>query len=95
MRPEEPKLLLLDGYQVHYDLDGLLALQAANVYALMYPSHLSHILQPGDDRVFLALKANGRTHMRTLLASIPEGAGFDVRYLLQAIAASWTATMTR
>lgn len=94
VRPEEPKLLLLDGCKVHYDLDGLLALRAANVYALMYPSHLSHILQPCDDRVFLALKANGRTHMRALLASIPAGAGFDVRYLLQAIAASWTATMT-
>ncbi|KAK1862166.1 hypothetical protein I4F81_004741 [Pyropia yezoensis] len=45
-------------------------------------------------RRWFDLFANGRTHMRALLASIPEGAGFDVRYLLQAIAASWTATMT-
>eukprot|EP00170_Pyropia_yezoensis_P002736 contig_11496_g2741 len=31
VRPEEPKLLLLDGCKVHYDLDGLLALRAANL----------------------------------------------------------------
>eukprot|EP00170_Pyropia_yezoensis_P002067 contig_8792_g2071 len=93
VRPEEPKHLLLDGCKVHYDLDGLLVLRAANLYALMYPSHLSHILKPCDHRVLLALKANGRTHMRAQLASIPEGAVFDVRCLLLAIAASWTATM--
>lgn len=75
-------------------MDALLGLRAANVSALMRPSHLSNILQPCDDRIFLALRANGRTHMRALLSSIPADAGFDVRNLLQAIAASWTATMT-
>lgn len=94
VRPGEPKLLLLDGCKVQYDLDRLLALQAANVYALMYPSHLSHVLQPCDDRIFLALKANGHTHMRELQSTIPDGAVFDVHYLLHAISACWTATMT-
>lgn len=69
VRPEEPQLLLLDGCEVHFDLDGLLALRAANVYAFMNPSHLSHILQPFDDRMFLALKTSSRTHMRVLLSS--------------------------
>lgn len=93
VRPGESKRLLLDGCKVHFDLDGLLALRAANVYALMYPSHLSHILQPCDDRIFLAVKTSERTHMRSSLSSIPANAGLDVRNLLQAIAASWLATM--
>lgn len=92
--PRGAQAPLLDGCTVHFDLDGLLALRAAKVYALMYRAHLSYFLQPCDDRNFLALKAKGRTHMRALLSSIPAGAGFDVRNLLQAIAASSTAATT-
>lgn len=91
VRPVEPKLLLLDGCKVDFDVDGLLALRAATVYALMYTSHLSYIPQPCDDRMFLAYV---RTHMQALLSTIPVGAAFNARYLLQAIAACWTATMT-
>jgi len=94
VRPSEPKLLLLDGCKVHFDLDGLRALRAANIYALMFPSHLSHILQPCDDRIFVALKGLGRTYMRGMLPTIPPGGGFDVRHLLLAIADCWTLTMT-
>jgi len=61
VRPREPKLLLLNGCKVCFDLDGLRALRAAHIYALMFPSHSSSILQPCDDRIFRALKGLGRT----------------------------------
>lgn len=40
-RPGEAKLPLVAGCKVHFDLYGHFALRGANLYALMYPSHLA------------------------------------------------------
>lgn len=67
-------MLLMDCRMVYFDLVGLLALRMASVYALMYPSHYCRILQPWDDRKYLALDGEGRIHMRAWLSAIPVGA---------------------
>jgi len=45
-QPTKWKLLLMDGCKVHLSARGLAILQAAEVVLLMFPSHLSHQLQP-------------------------------------------------
>eukprot|EP00168_Porphyra_purpurea_P004924 TRINITY_DN15954_c0_g1_i1.p1 TRINITY_DN15954_c0_g1~~TRINITY_DN15954_c0_g1_i1.p1 ORF type:complete len:186 (-),score=45.81 TRINITY_DN15954_c0_g1_i1:35-592(-) len=51
VRPEENKILVLDGCRVHFNLDGLKALRAAKIWVFVLPSHLSFLMQLCDDRV--------------------------------------------
>jgi len=71
--------------RAHASLVGLRVLKASKVVVLMFPSHLSHILQALDSEPFLKTKSNARSGMRTLLPTIPRGTKFNLVHLLRFI----------
>jgi len=52
----------------------------------MFPSHLSHLLQPCDDDPFLQVKAHAFRSARAMLPTLPAGSSFTVKYLMLVIA---------
>jgi len=63
-QPTKWKLLLMDGCEVHLSGKGLGLLKEVIVVVLMFPSHLSHLLQPCDDEPFSKVKAHARLPLR-------------------------------
>ena len=85
-QPTRWKLLLMDGCKVHLSANGLAILTAAKVVALMFPSHLSHLLQPCDDEPFLKVKAHAFRSGRAMLPTLPAGSIFTIKQLMIVIA---------
>ena len=83
--PGEWKVLLMDGCKVHASPVGLRVLKASKVVVLMFPSHLSHILQALDKDPFLKTKSDARSGMRALLPTIPRHAKFNLVHLMGVI----------
>lgn len=83
--PGEWKVLLMDGCKVHASSAGLTVLKQSKVVVLMFPSHLSHILQALDKDPFLKVKARGRTAMRTIIPTLPPKAKFNLVHLMRVI----------
>ena len=52
----------------------------------MFPSHLSHLLQPCDDDPFLKVKAHAFRSARAMLPTLPAGSSFTVKQLMLVIA---------
>jgi len=83
--PGDWKVLLMDGCKVHASPVGLRVLKASKVVVLMFPSHLSHVLQALDKDSFLKTKGDGRKTMRALLPTIPRYSKFHLVHLVQVI----------
>eukprot|EP00170_Pyropia_yezoensis_P001309 contig_5805_g1313 len=83
--PGEWKALLMDGCKVHASSAGLTVLKQSKVVVLMFPSHLSHILQALDKDPFLKVKARGCTAMRTIIPTLPPKAKFNLVHLMRVI----------
>ncbi|OSX70866.1 hypothetical protein BU14_0647s0005 [Porphyra umbilicalis] len=81
----EWKVLLMDRCRVHASHVDLRVLKASKVVVLMIPSHLSHIPQALDKDTFLKTKSDARSGMRSLLATIPRHATFNLVYLMGVI----------
>jgi len=82
---DEWKVLLMDGCRVHASPVGVHVLKASKVVILMFPSHLSHILQALDHEPFLKTKSNARSGMRALLPTIPRGTKFNLVHHMRVI----------
>jgi len=76
----------MDGCKVHLSPKRLGLLKAANVVVLMFPSHLSHLLQPCDDGPFLKVKAHSYRSARALLPTVPAGTHSTLKHLILVIA---------
>lgn len=85
-QPTKWKLLLMDGCKVHLSAKGLGILKEAKVVVLMFPSHLSHLLQPCDDDPFLKVKAHAFRSARSMLPTLPVGSSFTVKHLMLVMA---------
>ena len=85
-QPTKWKLLLMDGCKVHLSAKGLGLLKAAKVVVLMFPSHLSHLLQPCDDEPFSNVKAHAYRSARAVLPTVPAGTHFTLKHLMLVIA---------
>ena len=81
--PGDWKVLLMDGCTMHASPVGLRVLKASKVVVLMFPSHLSHVLQALDKDPFLKTKCDGRKTMRALLPTIPRCSKFHLVHLMQ------------
>jgi len=75
--PSQGKVLLMDGCKVHASVIGIRMLKASKVVVLMFPSHLSHILQALDSDPFLKANAYARAHIRGLLPTLPRNFRFN------------------
>ena len=69
----EWKVLPMNWCRVHASPVGLRVLKAPKVVVLMFPSHLSHILQALHNKPFLKTKSNARSGMRALLPTVLRG----------------------
>jgi len=76
----------MDGWKLHLSVKGLGLLKAAKVMVLIFPSHLSHLLQPCDDVRFLKVKAHAYRSARALLPTVPSGTHFTLKHLMLVIA---------
>ena len=76
------EVLLMDGCQVHASVIGLKMLKASKVVVLMFPSHLSHILQALDSDPFLKAKAYARAHSRGVLPTHPRNSRVNLVHLM-------------
>lgn len=85
--PSEWKVLPMDGCKVHASVVGLTLLKSAKVVVLMFPSHLSHILQALDSNPFLKTKAHARVELRSMLPTIPRNTRFNLSHLMRVIKA--------
>ena len=83
--PGEWKVLLMDGCKVHASVVGLKVLHAAKVVVLMFPSHLSHILQALDKDPFLKTKAYARSKLRATLPTLLRNSNFNSAKLMRVI----------
>eukprot|EP00170_Pyropia_yezoensis_P005557 contig_22574_g5572 len=75
----------MDGCKVHASAVGLRVLKNAKVVELMFPSHLSHILQALDGQSFLKTKARSVTVTGAMLPTLPSGAKFNLIHLMKLI----------
>jgi len=78
-QPTKWKLLLMDGCKVHLSANGLAILKAAKVVVLMFPSHLSYLLQSCVDDPLLQVKAHAFRSARAMLPTLPAGSSFTVK----------------
>jgi len=85
--PGQWKVLLMDGCKVHASVIGLRMLKASKVVVLMFPTHLSHILQALDSDPFLKTKVYARAHIRGLLPTLPRNSRFNLVHLMGMIKA--------
>lgn len=85
--PTEWKVLLMDGCKVHASVVGLTLLKSAKVVVLMFPSHLSHILQALDSDPFMKVKVHARAELRSMLPTIPRNTRFNLSHLMRVIKA--------
>ena len=78
-KPTKRKLLIMDGCKVHLSAKGLDILKAAKAAVLMFPSHLSHLLQPCDDDLFLKVKGDAFRSARAMLPTLHASSSFTVK----------------
>ena len=64
--PQKCILLLVDGSKTHLTLQGLQKMKSWGVEVVVFPPHLTDVIQPLDKAVFRALKASFRKKKRTL-----------------------------
>ena len=62
-RPQEKRLLIMDGHRSHETTDFMFLCLQHNIYLLYLPAHTSHILQPLDLSVFSSLKRSYRKEL--------------------------------
>jgi DDE superfamily endonuclease/helix-turn-helix, Psq domain/Tc5 transposase DNA-binding domain len=75
-RPEEKRLLVLDGHGSHETTDFMYLCFQHNIHLLYLPPHTSHVLQPLDLSVFSSLKHSYRKEigfLSNLMDSSPIG----------------------
>jgi DDE superfamily endonuclease len=75
-RPEEKRLLVLDGHGSHETTDFMYLCFQRNIHLLYLPPHTSHVLQPLDLSVFSSLKHSYRKEigfLSNLMDSSPIG----------------------
>ena len=58
--PQKCILLLVDGSKTHLTLQGLQKMKSCGVEVVVFPPHLTDVIQPLDKAVFRALKASFR-----------------------------------
>ena len=56
--PQKCILLLVDGSKTHLTLQGLQKMKSLGVEVVVFPPHLTDVIQPLDKAVFRALKAS-------------------------------------
>jgi len=83
--PGDWKVWLMDGCKLHASVVGLKVLHAVKVVVLMFPSHLSHILQALDKDPFLKTKAYARISLRAMLPTLPHNSKFNLANLMKVI----------
>jgi len=83
--PGDWKVLLMDGCKVYASVVGLEVLHVAKVVVLMFPSHLSHILQALEKDPFLKTKACARSELRATLPTLPGNSKFNLTNLMRVI----------
>ena len=71
---------------MHLSAKDLSILKAARVVALIFPSHLSHLLQPRYEDPFLKVKAHAYRTTRTMLETVPAGSHFILKHLMMVMA---------
>jgi len=81
--PGEWKVLLMDSCKVHASVVCLKVLHAAKVVVLMFPSHLSDILQALGKDPFLKTKAYARSELRLTLPTLPRNSKFSLANLMR------------
>jgi hypothetical protein len=75
-RPEEKRLLVLDGHGSHETTDFMYLCFQHNIHLLFLPPHTSHVLQPLDLSVFSSMKRSYRKEigfLSSLTDSSPVG----------------------
>jgi len=70
---------------VHASVVGLKVLHAVKVVVLMFPSHLSCILQALDKDPFLKTKMYARMSLRAKLLTLPRNSKFNLANLMKVI----------